>query len=320
MDYAIIAVSLSIILFGADWLVNGASQLASRFGLSEMMIGLTVVAIGTSMPELTVNIFSAINGFTDLAMGNVIGSNMCNTLLVLGVTALIKPINIERGTKFFDIPFNFFVVLLLLLFANDMLLSSVQSQDLLSRSEGAVLILFLLIFIVYSYKQSSKGIPAPIATENTAQTPPHLAKSIGLVLIGLTGLVVGGDFLVSSAVNIATNWGVSEKIIGLTIVAIGTSLPELATSVVATLKGKTAIAVGNIMGSNIFNVLFVLGTTAVVHEMPISTSNLDILMMLVASLMLIFVAFGFSKNKIARFEGGFFLVAYIAYLIFSVKS
>lgn len=318
MDYLFIILGITFILLGANWLVDGGSAIAKKFGISDMMIGLTIVAMGTSAPELSVNIFSAINGSTDIAIGNVVGSNIGNIFLILGITAIICPIPINKNTKWIEIPFNLFAALILLLLANDNIINQYGNQSSLSRIDGIIMLLFMSLFLAYTYKTAKRGIGGGM-NENVKTMP--IWRSTSLILIGFVGLIGGGKLLVDSAVSIASNIGMSQKVIGLTIVAIGTSIPELATSVVAAIKGKTDIAVGNIIGSNIFNVLFVLGSTAIISEIPlIATVNYDLIVMLFASLFLFITAFTFKKNKVDRWEGVIFLVVYILYLIFTIRN
>lgn len=318
MEYIFVVVGIVLILLGANWLVDGGSAIAKRFGISDMVIGLTIVAMGTSAPELSVNVFSAISGSTDIALGNVVGSNIGNIFLILGITALISPIPINKNTKWIEIPFNLFAVLILLLLANDAIVNDGDASSSLSRIDGVVMLLFMGLFLAYTYKTAKRGIGGAIADE--IKVMPTW-KSVSFVVLGFTGLIIGGKILVTGAVDIASAWGMSEKVIGLTIVAIGTSLPELATSIVAAIKGKTDIAVGNVIGSNIFNILLILGITSFIKEIPlVGTINYDLLIMLLASFLLFITAFTFRRNKVDRWEGIIFLLIYAGYLTFTITA
>ncbi len=306
-----------VIILSAGWLVDGASSLAKRLGISDIVIGLTIVAFGTSSPELTVNIFSAVSGATDIAIGNIIGSNICNILLILGVSSLIYPLAINNNTKWKEIPLSLLAAVVLLIMTNDMVLNSDASSNFLSRGDGLVLLCFMMIFLSYTYILALKGV---------ADIEEHVEilsvwKSILLVFAGLAGLFLGGKYLVAGAVDIARMIGISEKVIGLTIVAVGTSLPELATSAVAAYKKKTDIAVGNVIGSNIFNIFFVLGITSVIRPLPFSsTINMDIAVCIAASLLLFLTTMSFKRSSIDRVEGIFFLFLYVSYLVYLVLA
>lgn len=275
-------IGFALLVKGADWLVDGASALAKRFGISDLAIGLTIVAFGTSAPELVVNIVASAQGASDIAIGNVLGSNIANILLILGISAMIAPVVVQRSTVRKEIPFSLLAAVLLFVMANDMLVDgAVQSE--LSRSDGIALLGFFVIFLAYTAGlklESSKGLsdgkkrfPAPIA--------------FGLVLLGFIALMAGGKLTVDAAVTIARSLGLSEALIGLTVVAVGTSLPELATSAVAAFKKKADIAVGNIVGSNIFNIFLILGVSATIRPLPfLPASNADLLMVIISTILL----------------------------------
>ena len=306
---------IAVIILSAGWLVDGASSIAKRFGISDMVIGLTIVAFGTSSPELAVNIFSAVRGATDIAIGNVIGSNICNILLILGVSSLIYPLAINNNTKWKEIPLSLMAAVVLLVMANDTAVNSDPSGDFLSRGDGLILLCFMMIFFSYTYILTLKG---DIAVEEHVNIIP-VWKSIILIIAGLSGLFFGGKYLVSGAVDIARMIGISEKVIGLTIIAVGTSLPELATSAVAAYKKKTDIAVGNVIGSNIFNIFFVLGITSVINPLPFNKNvNTDIAVCIAASLLLFMTTMTFRRSSIDRGEGAFFLILYVSYLVYLV--
>lgn len=309
-----LAGGIALVIFSANWLVDGASSIAKKFGLSDLVIGLTIVAFGTSAPELTVNLFSALQGNTDIAIGNVLGSNIANIFLILGVASIIYPLSIQRNTTWKEIPLSFLAAVVLGILANDQLIDGSAAGSFVSRIDGLVLLCFFVIFMVYT---------AEIARNQTDTDegikPMPLWKSGLLVVAGLLGLFFGGKFLVEGAVNIAEQLGMSQKLIGLTIVAIGTSLPELATSIVAALKKKTDIAIGNVVGSNIFNIFFILGITSTVQPLPFSPSiNLDILVTIFASFILFLSTMVIGQRKVVRAEGIIFLLIYIVYIVYSI--
>jgi cation:H+ antiporter len=252
----------ALLIGGADLLVRGASSLAIRMQVPEIVIGLTVVAFGTSTPELVVNLVSALKGSTGIAFGNVIGSNIFNILGILGISALIWPLDVKKATTWNEIPFALLTSFVLLILDNDNWFLS-GAQNLLTRGDGLILLGFFAIFLVYTHKLSKQGSDS----ESSSKLYP-LLPSLGFIIAGLAGLVIGGNMVVGSAVKLARLIGLSEAVIGLTIVAIGTSLPELSTSIVAALKKKPDIAVGNVIGSNIFNLLFIMGITTQIDSLP----------------------------------------------------
>jgi len=312
-DIILLILGIALVLVGAYAMVDGASALAKRMGVSELSIGLTVVAVGTSAPELTVNLFSAIQGTPDLAIGNILGSNISNILLILGITALINPLPIKSNTHWKEIPFSLLAAIMLIIVVNDVFLDGSIEGDYLSRTDGLLFLGFFTIFMAYVYNMARQD-------KDYEHDPIKIMpvwKSTAMVLAGLAGLFFGGKFLVDGAVGLAQQIGMSEKVIGLTIVAVGTSVPELATAVIAALHKKTDIAVGNVVGSNIFNIFFVLGTTAVVKPVPFSVSaNIDLMVVILASLMLFGSSSFFGQKVIKRSEGGVFLLFYIAYITY----
>ena len=303
---------LLLTLLSANWLVEGSSSIAKRFNVSDLVIGLTVVALGTSTPELAINVFSAVEGSTGLAIGNVLGSNIANILLILGVSALIHPLEVTRNTTWKEIPLSLLAAIVIGIMANDDWLDPSASGNFISRTDGMVLLCFLAIFMVYTFEIARTSTDT---AEKVAQMP--LWKGIFLTVIGIIGLFIGGKLLVDGAVEVSKMLGMSERMIGLTIVAIGTSLPELATSVVAAWKGKTDLAVGNVVGSNILNIFLVLGLTATIKPLPfeLPVMNHDLGLVVVASLFLFSSTVLISAKKISRWEGGVFLGLYIAYLV-----
>lgn len=314
LDFLILAAGIVAVILGANWLVDGASSVARRFGVSDLIIGLTVVAFGTSAPELAVNIISAYKGETDIAIGNILGSNISNILLILGITSIIYPLRVQRNTKWKEIPFSLFAAVVLGLLANDYFIDKDDKGNVVSRLDGMLLLIFFLIFMLYIFRTAKQQL---VIREESKPMP--LWKAIGLFMVGLVALIAGGNYLVGAAVNIAVKLGMSERVIGLTIIAIGTSMPELATSVVAAYKKNADIAVGNIVGSNIFNIFLVLGATSVIRPLPFyPASNLDVIVTIVASLLLFLTTVIFGMNRLVRAEGFIFLVLYICYITYSV--
>lgn len=312
----ILIVGLALIVFGADWLVEGASSIARKAGISEFVIGLTIVGFGTSCPELVVSLTGALAGSSDISAGNVIGSNIFNTLLILGLTAIVAPITITPKNKRRDIPMTIGVTILFLLCGMSHTLFGLGGYDGISRIEG---IIFLVLFCAYIFLCFKTG-SADEAEEGGKQL--KLAAAIALVLAGLAGLIAGGKLFVNSATEIAKMLGISEKFIAVTILAGGTSLPELATCVVAAAKKKGQLALGNILGSNIFNILLILGCSAVVHPLHFAGINLvDMGVLLLSSLLVFTSAYTGRKDMVDRFDGSILLlceVAYMAWLIYNL--
>lgn len=306
----ILVVGLALIVFGADWLVDGASGIARKAGISEFVIGLTIVGFGTSCPELVVSLTGAIAGKSDISAGNVIGSNIFNTLLILGLTAVISPIAITHENKRRDIPMTIAVTLLFILCGMSVSLFGLGEYDGISRIEGA---LFLILFAIYIYRCFKTG-SAP-GTNETEEKQLRLGVAFALVAAGLAGLIVGGKLFVNSATEIARMAGVSDKFIAVTILAGGTSLPELATCVVAAAKKKGQLALGNILGSNVFNILLVLGCSAAVHPLHFGHINLVDAGVLMLSAILVFTsAYTGKKNMIDRLDGSIMLLCEAAYM------
>jgi cation:H+ antiporter len=302
----------AILLLGADWLVKGASSLAKRFNVSEIVIGLSVVAFGTSAPELTVSILSAIKGSSDIVFGNVIGSNNLNVLVILGVTALFYPLAVKKDTVKKEIPFAFFVSLLTLILVNDAVFMP-NSINILSRLDSVILLICFGAFLVYIFRLGKK----------TELAQPQIAKyslpiTIGAIVLGMAGLVWGGNIVVKQAIIIARSFSISERVIGLTIVAFGTSLPEFATSLVAAIKKHHDIAVGNIVGSNIFNLLLIMGVSGLISPALYKSSfNIDFLVVLGSTLMLFLFLFASKHPKLLRWHGAVLLTAYIVYSFYA---
>jgi len=298
---------------GADWLVDGASAIAKRFGISDLVIGLTVVAFGTSMPEFVVNMVSVAEGTTDLAITNIIGSNIINTFVILGLTALVYPIASQKRSRDFDIPMSIIagILVLLCVFISDRYHFGEPGVN----RYGGIILLALFCYFLYNTFRHSKEHPDEAEAETVKEIP--VRRAIALMLGGFVGLTVGGELIVKSAVDIATRLGVSEAIIGLTIVALGTSLPELATSVIAAAKHNSDIAIGNVFGSNIFNVFFVLGTSAVIRPLPAYEGlELDACMAALGSIIVWLAIKTNHDRKIQRWAGALLLLVYAGYLTY----
>lgn len=304
-----IAIGFFMLMLGAQWLVDGASTFARKYHIPEIIIGLTIVSIGTSMPELMVSLTSAIGGHADISIGNVIGSNLCNLMLILGLTSLIVPLVFSKTTKKYDIPIMIFSTVIVFLVAN--------IGETISRVDGLLLSIVFIVFILYTIKLAQKSMSNNTSKSNV--TKKDLGISILKVILGIILLKYGADISVDNAVSIAKVLGVSEKVIGVTIVAIGTSLPELITSVVAGIKGEIDIAIGNIVGSNIFNLLFILGVSSIITPISYSLSyNTDFLLLIFVSFLLLAFAYFGRKNTMTRLNGVIYLLiysGYIAYLI-----
>ncbi len=306
---------------GADWLVDGASAIAKQFGISDLVIGLTVVAFGTSMPEFVVNMVSVAEGSTDLAITNILGSNIINTFVILGLTALVYPIVSQKRSRDFDIPLSIIAGVLVLIFVTVQLPFG-ETEKGIGRIGGVVL-LAMFCYFLYNTFRHAKDHPEEEPTPDPSLKGGEISvrRALCLVLGGLVGLVVGGEMIVKSAVDIAMRCGVSEAIIGLTIVALGTSLPELATSVIAAAKHNSDIALGNVFGSNIFNVFFVLAMSATVHPLPAYEGiELDAVMVALGSVIVWMAVKTNHERKIQRWAGALLLLVYAGYLTYRLIS
>ncbi|UII28523.1 calcium/sodium antiporter [Fulvivirga maritima] len=316
--YVLFVLGFVILIKGADYLVIGASSVAKRFNISEMIIGLTVVSFGTSLPELLVNLSASFRGSSEIAIGNIFGSNIANILLILGVSAIIRSLPITKNIYFSEIPFSLIATLLVGFLANAALFSESRVLSL-SRLDGIILLVFFSLFMGYIYvvhlsNQSQQDIM--MNTEGILS----VKKTTLYILGGLLGLYFGGEWVVAGAIEIAEALGLSETFIGLTVIAIGTSLPELFTSAVAAYRNNTDIAVGNVVGSNIFNLLWILGISAAIRPLPFDVaSNTDIVMIIVASALLLFAVAVGKGAKIVRWEGILFVVVYIGYIYYLVQ-
>lgn len=304
----LIIIGFIFLIASADLLVDGSSGIAKKFHIPEIIIGLTIVSIGTSMPELFVSITSALEGHSDMSLGNIIGSNLSNLLLILGLSAIIKHVVFQKETRLYEIPMCLLFTITFMIFCN--------TNDGISRIEGIVLLLLFCVFLGYTIfmgiKESKTNLEKYDAKEEKNNS---IVKNIILVILGVIGLKVGGDLTVDNAVNVANYFNISEKIISLTILAVGTSLPELVTSVTAAIKGNSDIAIGNIIGSNIFNILLILGVASIIKPITYNvTYNFDISILIVATVILALFPFIPPKDKMSRANGIIYFLMYIAYL------
>jgi len=322
-----VIVGFIFLIKGADWLVEGSSSIARRLGVSDLVIGLTVVSFGTSAPELLVNIVASIQNSADIAIGDIVGSNIANTCLMLGIVAVITPLAVQRSTVRKEIPFGLLAAFVLFIMANDRLVNQYPFSEL-SRADGLAFLGFFIIFLYYTYSISKHG---PNHKKYTKPTRP-LWLAWTLVLIGLLGLTAGGHICVDGAQMVATDLGISEALVGLTIVALGTSLPELAASLVAALKGRTDIAVGNVVGSNVFNIFWILGISAIINPLPFKPAlNVDLMVVIVTTLILFVIIHNGRLHhrmllwwkqekdyRLARWEGVILLLCYVTYIGFII--
>lgn len=314
LTYILFVIGFFVLIKGADLLVDGAESIAKKFNIPNIVIGLTIVAFGTSAPEFVVNIMASAKGNTDLAIGNIIGSNIANILLILGMSAVIYPLAAKKNTTWKEIPLSLLAAVVVGVMANDFLIDG-ASSSVLSRIDGIVLLLFFFIFISYTV-----GIARSSGERGTEEVSEFkTGRAIIYIILGLVGLTLGGNWIVEGAVKLAQLLNISETLIGLTIVAIGTSLPELATSVIAAYRKRADIAIGNVVGSNIFNIFFVLGFSAIIRPLPFNPAhNIDIGMAIAASLLLFLFMFFGKKQTLERWQGAFLIGLYVVYIIFSV--
>jgi len=305
----LILVGFLLLIKGADILVDGSSAIAKKLRISEIVIGLTIVSIGTSMPELFVSTSSALKGSSDISIGNVIGSNICNLLLILGLSSIINPVKFHKETKMIENPMSIIISLIFLVICN-------INQDV-NRIEGIILLILFVAFLIYTVimgKKSQKEEILEISLEESKKI--NIVKNLVLIILGIIGLKVGGDLVVNNAKLIATALNISEKIIGLTIVAIGTSLPELVTSVTAAIKGESDIAIGNIIGSNIFNMLLIIGVSAIITPITYNISyNFDMIVLFIAMILMCIFPFIKPKDVMSRGNGIIYILLYICYML-----
>jgi len=310
----LLVIGFILLIKGADYLIDGSSSLAKKFAISEIVIGLSIISFGTSAPELIINIFASINHKNEIVLGNIIGSNLQNILIILGVSALIRPLSVRKNTVWREIPFVLFAVILLGILLNDSLLFN-AATSLLSRTDGIILLLFFLGFLFYIYKISK--IDVEEKPDIKIYSPQKMTL---LILSGLLGLFIGGKLVVDNAIKLAVLFGVSEKLIALTVVALGSSLPELVTSAMAAYRNKVDFALGNILGSNIFNILLILGISPLINPVEyIPVLNIDWSILLLASILLFVSMFAGKKHKLDRWEAALFLTTYLLYCIYLVK-
>lgn len=307
LSIVLIILGFVLLIVGADILVDGSSGIAKKFHIPEIIIGLTIVSIGTSMPELFVSITSALDGYSDMAIGNIIGSNLSNLLLILGLSAAIKPVVFQKETRFYEIPMCLLVTIILMYFCN--------SGIGISKIEAVSLLVLFCIFIGYTIYMGNKESKKEIVEIKAEEKTNSILKNILFVLLGICGLKFGGDLVVNNSINVANHFNWSEKLISLTILAIGTSLPELVTSVTAAVKGNSDIAIGNIIGSNIFNILLIIGVSAIITPITYNfTYNFDFSVLIVSSIILAIFPFIPPKNKMSRFNGILYLIIYMIYI------
>ena len=316
LQIVLLICGLLLILFGANYLVDGSSSIARRFGLSEFVIGLTIVGIGTSTPEMVVSFLSAVQGKADMAIGNVVGSNIFNTLLILGASALVCPIKISRSAIRKDLPLNIGVTILLILLGLNSTLFGFGSENIISRIDGAILLGIFIWYLWSSFKNDS-------ASQSEEDDVKKYSLPISFIMIsgGLAALIFGGKLFVNSATEIAKTLGMSEKFIAITIMAAGTSMPELATSLVAAFKNRGQLALGNIVGSNISNILLILGGSALIHPLGFSgMSFVDMVTLLGCTIFILLSAITFKKKQLDRIEGSILLMAEAAYMWYLISS
>lgn len=316
MTVLLMLAGLVLLLVGANYLTEGSSAVAKRFGISEFVIGLTIVAIGTSAPEFVVSLISTINGHTDIAIGNILGSNIFNALMILGITALIRPIRIEHNTLSRDIPFGLLAAVVLAICGLDIWLNG--NEGTITRNEGLLMFCFFIVFMVYSFITAKRNdTPETTTTEQTTEKPKRpIWIELIMIIGGLAALIYGGDLFLEYAVIFARDMGMSEAVIAVTLMAGGTSMPELITCAIAAAKKKGQLALGNVIGSNIFNIFLILGTCATVS--PLQLGNilpLDLVILTAASLIIAITAFTFRRNEIDRAEGVIFILLYIGYVV-----
>ncbi len=312
LSIILIAIGFALLVKGADFLVDGSSNIAKKFHIPEIIIGLTIVSIGTSMPELFVSLTSALEGYSDMSMGNVIGSNIANLLLILGLSTIIRPIKFQRETRLIEMPMCLILTIIFMIFCN--------TEGVISKIEAIILLILFIIFILYTIIMGKNGEKfdkeETIIELKTENEKVSIFKSIVFIVLGIIGLKVGGDLTVDNALVVARFFNISEKIISLTILAIGTSLPELVTSVTAAIKGNSDIAIGNIIGSNIFNMLLIIGISALINPIIYNVSyNLEMVILILGILLLSIFPIIPPKNQMNRSNGLIYLIIYVLYMV-----
>lgn len=309
----LVVVGFAALIFGANWLVDGASALARKHKVSDLVIGLTIVAFGTSAPELVVNSIASFKGYSDIVLGNILGSNNFNLFIILGLSGLILPIRVQSSTAWKEIPISLFISILLLFLLNDFLFAAPSNS---SRLDGIIMLILFGCFLYYVFNQMKHDVPTP-------SSDPHQSnfKIWGLIIIGFAGLIVGGQLVVINSVSIAHTLGVSEKIIGLTIVAAGTSLPELVTSIVAASKKNSDIAIGNVIGSNIFNILLILSISSIIKPVEYNPKfNLDVLILIGGTIFLFTSMLTGKRKQLDRWEAAILFGFYLTYTVYLVMQ
>jgi len=315
LPISLLLVGFAILIKGADFLVGGASSMAKKFNISNIAIGLTVVSFGTSAPELLVSVTSSLKGYNAAAFGNIIGSNNFNLLFILGIAGIIYPLVVLRNTVRYEVPLSLLAAVVLYFLVNDIAIWGSESNEL-SRLDSFILLGFFALFMLYIYRTMSHATDLDQGDSIKLYSTPI---SIGLVVLGLAMLLGGGTLVVDNAIAIAKNYGLSDKLIGLTILAVGTSLPELATSAVAAYKKNTDIAIGNVIGSNIFNIFFILGITGVIRPLPFDGAmNFDLYVLAASTVVLMIFMFTLNTRKLDRWEAFLLLISYAAYTIFLI--
>lgn len=322
MAYILFLIGFFLLIYGANFLVDGAVSLGKKFKMPGIIIGLTIVSIGTSAPEMIISTIATNRGATGLAISNVLGSNIFNTLIIIGVAAFLSPIKIQKNTAFKEIPFSFLAAVSLFLLVSDRLINGSET-NILSRSDGMILLLFFIIFMFYAFATAKNGNLAE-DDEVAGIKEMKYGKSVIYIIIGIGGLFLGGKWIVSGATEVASLLGLNEKIIGLTIVATATSLPELVTSIIAARRNQSGIAIGNAIGSNIFNVFLILGISALISPLPFDASLMPDVMITMLSNIIIFLfslmIIGGTRMSISRTEGVFLLLIYIGFIYYKIKD
>lgn len=309
---SLLIIGLLLLIKGGDWLVNGSSSIARQYGISELVIGLTIVAFGTSAPELVVSSLAAINHHPEIALGNVIGSNNFNLFFILGVLGVIAPLSVQKTTIRIEIPLSMAAAIFLLILANNFFIAK---TPIINRLDALLLLVCFVAFIIYIWKTIKTE--ETIVSASIKETSQKTIRSVALILLGLASLMFGGKWVVDSSIEIAHYFNISEKVIGLTIVAMGTSLPELFTSVIAIRKKSADIAIGNVIGSNIFNIFLILGVGGIIRPMEYSIAfNSDLILLIIGSILLLLAMFTGKKRKLDRWEAIILLVIYIAYMVY----
>lgn len=317
IEYILFIIGFGLLIKGADCLVEGSSSLAKKFGVPSLVVGLTVVAFGTSMPELIVSIFSAFEGVTDVAIGNIVGSNVANILLILGLTALIYPLKVHHSTVWKEIPFSLLAVIILFVVANDLMIDKLSFSSL-TRIDGILMLCFFAIFLYYVFEMA-KDKRSKLQDRKLEIKEYKNHKIFLMLFFGVIGLFLGGKWVVDGATLIARQAGMSEFLVSATIIAIGTSLPELVTSLTAAIKRDVDLAVGGVVGSNIFNTFWILGITSVISPIVLPTFiNFDIIFLILITFALFSFMFIGKKHKMDRWQGLLFIILYIAYITFIV--